>query len=370
MKRITPLYLFESAEKNLSQEAEDFLNQCVTGSWEYDPLRKTVSVQGDFDCSYQDLEDLKGIKFSMVSGNFDCSDNDLKDLRGCPDSVGKGFDCSSNLLTSLEYGPSEVGGSYYCSGNKLTSLKGAPEEVSGRFDCSHNKLETLNGCPTVVGKTFDCSYNKLQNLEGGLEYAKKNYICSHNKISSFAGFPKFVQGIFDFSSNSLESFNGFPTFTEGDLVCSNNKINSILGIVSPRSGTVKLEGNPLGIKHKSLFDQVLQFMRKTGMKVEDAILLRGLSLPAGHSSTSMATGAVFTPPSNSWDKIDEKQRISNIKDLMDLVSSPKEAYSLIQKNPEGFAITAFIKDKMPDVWDRMKDVGRAKLSAEMGDLFF
>ena len=74
-------------------------------------------------------------KFGFVTGNFDCSYNELTNLKRAPNNVGGHFNCFNNKLTSLSGAPKEIGGHFICSRNDLTSLKGGPSKVGGKFDC-------------------------------------------------------------------------------------------------------------------------------------------------------------------------------------------------------------------------------------------
>ena len=100
-----------------------------------------------------------------VTGDFTCSNNQLESLKGCPQTVGGSFYCSHNQLESLEGCPQTVVGDFRCSVNKLKSLEGCPQTVSGSFACSNNQLESLKGCPQIVGGYFYCGDNeKLTSL--------------------------------------------------------------------------------------------------------------------------------------------------------------------------------------------------------------
>lgn len=353
--------------EEFSDEAEEFLDKCVKGTWKYDPRSKKVSVDGSVDCSFFDLKDFLGIQFSFVSGDFDCSNNDLKSLNGCPEKVGQSFDCSDNLLENLEGGPTEVGLNYDCSVNKLKTLTGVPERIFGKFDCKHNKLESLRGCPKEIFKSFDCSHNKLKSLEGCPELVSKHLNCSFNNLGSFKNFPKAVRGNLNASNNAINGFADYNTEINGNLDVSSNKIESLVGLSAKGVKDLILDGNEVKLKDRTLFKDLFNSMKQTGLKLEDAILLRGANFKPSYG-TAMKSFAELDP--NSYEKIPESQKIANIKTLMDIVGTPKEAYSIIQKNPEGPAITSLIRNKMPDVWEKMKDLGRAKLSADMGDLFF
>jgi hypothetical protein len=52
------------------------------------------------------------IKFGKVYGDFICSSNKLETLKGVPKFVGGDFNCSHNQLKSLKYAPGEVRGNF------------------------------------------------------------------------------------------------------------------------------------------------------------------------------------------------------------------------------------------------------------------
>ena len=123
----------------LTQAQIDWLDKCTQGTWS---LNKSglVDIDGDFDCTRQDLKDFKGVKFGKVKGSFDCRYNKLTSLEGAPQEVGWSFNCRYNKLTSLVGAPQVVKGYFGCSYNKLTSLEGAPQEVRFGFDCHDNPI--------------------------------------------------------------------------------------------------------------------------------------------------------------------------------------------------------------------------------------
>ena len=134
-------YLNESAGVELTPEQKDWLDRCAKGRWQFNPQTGLVDVAGRFDCSGQELDSFKGVRFGHVSGNFWCDNNKLTSLEGAPQSVDGYFDCSANKLTSLEGAPQSVGGSFYCYNNKLTSLKGFPMEIKGKkIDLDSNPI--------------------------------------------------------------------------------------------------------------------------------------------------------------------------------------------------------------------------------------
>jgi len=168
-RRILSFALFE-AKTGLTKDQEEFLNKHTKGTWTLNPVTGLVDVEGDFDCSEQNLEDFQGVKFGKVSGHFDCPRNKLTSLEGAPQVVGGHFDCSSNFLTSLEGAPKEVGGwDFYCHKNNLTSLEGAPQKVRGNFFCYSNNLTSLAGAPQEMGGRFWCDEFELKKVEWNLE---------------------------------------------------------------------------------------------------------------------------------------------------------------------------------------------------------
>jgi hypothetical protein len=136
MRHLQTYRLFESAQ-TLTQDQQKFLDKCTRGSWSLNPSTGLVDIQGDFNCSSKNLNDLQGIRFGAVTGSFHCYHNKLTSLAGAPETVGGDFSCSGNNFTSLAGAPQTVGGDFYCHGNELTSLKGAPQILVGRFHSSY-----------------------------------------------------------------------------------------------------------------------------------------------------------------------------------------------------------------------------------------
>ena len=149
------------------------------GYFSFDPKTGLVNIEGKFDCSHQDLEDFKGVRFGIVDGYFNCSGNKLKSLYGAPKKViGRiekdgsktrvdlTFDCSFNQLTSLNGSPKKVGQNFYCNNNLLISLERGPKEVEHCYECSYNQLTSLEGSPKEVGGYFAYRGNPLTSLDG------------------------------------------------------------------------------------------------------------------------------------------------------------------------------------------------------------
>jgi hypothetical protein len=109
-------------------------------------------VKGDIDLSRKNLRKLPDFSNVIVEGDFWCSDNKLESLKGAPHVVKGGFYCGDNRLSSLEYCPHTVGGNFSCSYNKLTSLEHAPQDVGENFFAASNKLKNLDQAPRTFKK--------------------------------------------------------------------------------------------------------------------------------------------------------------------------------------------------------------------------
>ena len=207
----------------LTEEQIKWLNECTEGTWKLNHQTGLVDVEGDFDCSGQDLSDFKGVRFGVVERHFSCSDNRLTSLEGAPREVGRSFNCDDNLLTSLEGAPQKVRGGFSCHNNRLTSLEGAPREVGWSFWCHNNRLTSLEGAPQKVW-SFDCNDNRLTSLEGAPRKVRGNFYCYNNRLTSLVGAPEKVGRRFDCSHNLLTSLEGAPRKVGWSFCCESNPV--------------------------------------------------------------------------------------------------------------------------------------------------
>ena len=125
MKRIVNYKTFinESSDAStLTPEQIDFLNKYVIGKWKLND-EGVVDVDGVFNCFSKGISDFKEIKFGKINGDFNCSYNNLTSLEGCPKEVGGNFYCHYSNLTSLEGRPKEVGGFFYFEYNEGVSTE-------------------------------------------------------------------------------------------------------------------------------------------------------------------------------------------------------------------------------------------------------
>ena len=142
---------------------------------------KTEIVVNDLKLNQMNLKILLDLSKVIVNGDFDCSYNNLTSLEGCPKEVKEDFSCNNNQLTTLKGSPKKIGGDFYCSYNKLISLEGVLEEVKGRFSCHDNKLTSLERGPKIVRGNFNCSTNNLTSLKGAPKEIGGNFYCWDNK---------------------------------------------------------------------------------------------------------------------------------------------------------------------------------------------
>ena len=140
MRHIKPYQVFEASAPALTAEQIEWLDKCAAGRWKLNRQTGLVDINGGFNCSGQNLQDFKGVRFGKVSGDFYCYENQLTSLVGAPQSVGGNFDCRSNQLTTLVGAPQSVDGSFWCHANQLTTLEGAPKTVGRDFWCGDNPV--------------------------------------------------------------------------------------------------------------------------------------------------------------------------------------------------------------------------------------
>ena len=98
-----------------------------------------INVDGDVNLSNKNLTDPDmTAKFGKVTGNFECQNNKLTSLDFAPDCVGGDFNCSYNNINDFDNIPiKHVGGKFYAYGadpDKLSKLKSI---VKGKIYPSH-----------------------------------------------------------------------------------------------------------------------------------------------------------------------------------------------------------------------------------------
>ena len=256
--RISSFHAFSESEKpNLTKDQIDFLDAiCNVSLSKWRMEKGFVNIEGNFDASYSDLVDLKGLKFGKIQGNFDISDNSIKNLTGCPKTVEGDFLCSANLLTSLEGGPEVVTGEYNFANNDIFSTLGIGKGMTSIMG-SGNNLESLEGCPeSLSGDFFVANNATLQNLSGGPKEVGGDYDCSNCSLTSLDGCAQKVAGFFNCGSNDLETLDGGPEEVGGMYFCTNNKLRTLSGVadkigkmlvIGSNKNLLDLSGIPLEI---------------------------------------------------------------------------------------------------------------------------
>ena len=225
MRHIKPYSQLLESQTELTPEQIEWLDKCTRGRWKINTSTGLVDVDGNFDCSSQDLEDFKGVKFGKVESYFYCDSNQLTTLEGAPKKVGGGFVCNNNQLTTLKGSPRSVSWVFYCHGNQLTTLKGAPLTVGGDFLCDNNQLTSLEGAPRTVGGIFFCGNNRLTTLKGAPKNIRRYFYCANNQLTSLEGAPQTIVGNFYCENNRLTSLEGAPQSVGGGFYCSDNPVS-------------------------------------------------------------------------------------------------------------------------------------------------
>ena len=210
----------------------DFSDQDITEL----PDLSTVTVNGNFDCSFTQLTSLKGSP-QIVKGSFRCSSSPIISLEGMPQIIGKNFYCINTQITSLKGMPSIINGHFDCSGTKITTLKGGPQKVGGCFACVRTPLTSLEGGPQTVGEDFDCGAASLTSLKGAPRKIKGRFSCTSTQITSLEGAPQTVGSNFDCAHTPLTTLRGAPREIKGAFNCSYTSITSLEG------GPEKVGGN-------------------------------------------------------------------------------------------------------------------------------
>ena len=162
------------------EKIETWLNQYQIKNYELIEDQEygyIVNVNSNVFLQFLPLKNIR-VKFNIINGDFICSFNKLETLKGCPEIVNGDFLCRDNELVSLKYSPKIVKGTFNCCFNKLELLEDCPHIIEGNFYCNNNKLTSLKGGPKEVYGILNCSVNLL-NIEG-LKYLpdniEKNYI--------------------------------------------------------------------------------------------------------------------------------------------------------------------------------------------------
>ena len=138
--------------------------------------------------------------FGKVNGYFDCSFNQLTNLKGSPKQVDGFFKCNSNSLTTLLDGPEKVTGAYFCDNNDLKDVAGFPKyfnedhplrtfsnpvsEVLGLIEIKYhakfikwlNEYDVIRDGNKIVEMRLEEAYFKTTKQELSLDSVKfKNY---------------------------------------------------------------------------------------------------------------------------------------------------------------------------------------------------
>lgn len=109
---------------------------------EYDlyNLPKGFVIENDLNLSGRGLEKLPDLSTVTVLGNFYCSFNRLETLEGAPLYVNGNFYSQQSGLKSLKGISQRIGGNVFCDSNKINTFYVRPEEVGGRLYFDDNPV--------------------------------------------------------------------------------------------------------------------------------------------------------------------------------------------------------------------------------------
>ncbi len=149
-------------------------------------------------------------------GNYNINDDGTIDVDGDVILIDR-------HLVEMPFKFGKVTGDFNCSGNSLESLKGSPYEVGGDFNCSDNYLINLEGSPDEVGGTFDCSYNALKSLDGLTLEISEDLIIYGNldlkTIDSLSNIGGYIYSEDDVDRSKFDGYcKGFYKLVNFDLV--------------------------------------------------------------------------------------------------------------------------------------------------------
>jgi len=127
---------------------------------------------------FESFEDIKEIcrKFGITNytinpdGSIDVDDTvDLHNINLVKlplkfNKVNGDFNCSYNQLTSFEGSPIEVNGGFYCNNNKLKSFEFSPKIIRGIFDCRNNNIKSFEYFPSFIKDYFVCDGNPIYRV--------------------------------------------------------------------------------------------------------------------------------------------------------------------------------------------------------------
>lgn len=100
----------------------------------------SIDVDGNVRLFNKQLKDIP-VQFGVVAGDFDCSMNPLNSLKGVPFEVKNNFTCSHIGLKTLDYAPHTVHQHFDCSNNLLTHLNTLETNIFGELNCSMNSIK-------------------------------------------------------------------------------------------------------------------------------------------------------------------------------------------------------------------------------------
>lgn len=223
----------------LNEHQIHFLDTHTERAWRYNKKTNRIDIYGNFEKNSSGPDNFLGICFGEVKGDFTFSQGKLKNLKGAPISIEGEFNCSFNELTTLEGGPKFVdSGVYDCYNNKLVNLDFLPNNKLSYLDAADNLLKNVSNIGKFLhdgwfreGLTLNLSNNLLEEIPTTTNV--ENYFLKNNNLTSLKNLPRLVSHLYiegnpiDFRTGKGKEI-GVINLGNGDKIKSLEGIEGIL----------------------------------------------------------------------------------------------------------------------------------------------
>ncbi len=118
-----------------------------------------------FDCSYRNIENMKGLEFFTRLTGLACDGNQLTALDISKNTALNTLSCYENQLTLLDVSNNTALEYLYCSYNSLTSIDVSKNTALLEFGCDDNSLTALDLSNNTALNGLYCGANRLTVLD-------------------------------------------------------------------------------------------------------------------------------------------------------------------------------------------------------------
>ena len=136
------------------------------------------------DCSWLDLNSLKGIGYFTALENLDCSYNNLTALDLSQNTALKNLSCEANDLLSLNVSNNTALTYLDCSSNPLTSLDVSNNKALVYLSCTWMELSSLDVSKNTKLEYLAARSNNLTSLDVSKNTKLKDLNCIENSIGT------------------------------------------------------------------------------------------------------------------------------------------------------------------------------------------